>query len=393
MDIVGLCTGADGKTSFSFIEPRPKTVASLHADGMSAKKIASLLAMSSKEVRHTIESIESARAERSEAEIEARIEAERVDSERAEEQFCKSHRVSPFVYESQGPPRIKDFTTILFEVVLFMDGQVDKGYGAVASRAIRAGERLIAERPLGTCCKLGQRVIRAPSEAIRALDSRRRAAFFALCHDQFVHGSRKTVEGIWNSNAYPTCEHKDGREESSCFEYICRINHSCRPCCHVAWSKALEMQTVHAIAPISKGQEVTVSYIDYGLPRDERRALLKRKFGFDCMCELCSLSGAARDDSDARQRRLKAINALLAMSVVPNLFDLLEEKLEILAKEGLPPAWAHMDMVSAFTKCCSLGDYGTARRWMRRAIEAAILMLGADSSTVHDLKAILEQRS
>ena len=151
-----------------------------------------------------------------------------------------------------------------------------------------------------------------------------------------------------------TCEHKDGREESdSSWKYICRINHSCRPCCHVAWSKALEMQTVRNRTHLQRPGGHCVIHRLWIAAEDERRGLLKHQVWLR-LCELAFPGGAARADSDARQRRLKAINALLAMSVVPNLFDLLEEKLDILAKEGLPTAWAHMDMVSAFTKCCSL---------------------------------------
>lgn len=43
-----------------------------------------------------------------------------------------------------------------------------------------------------------------------------------------------------------------------------------------------------AIADIQTGQEVLTSYVDVSLPRHLRQADLKKQYGFDCDCSLCS---------------------------------------------------------------------------------------------------------
>ena len=115
------------------------------------------------------------RAERSKVEIEARIEAERVDSKRG---GAVLQVTSCFLHSSTEVKdhRIKDFTTILFEVVLSMDGEVDKGYGAgrrELSEQVNASSLSVPSVPAAS---LATNHRETSSEAIRALDSRRRAA-------------------------------------------------------------------------------------------------------------------------------------------------------------------------------------------------------------------------
>ena len=228
-----------------------------------------------------------------------------------------------------------------------------------------------------------------------------RAAFFSLSQSAALYGARKTAEGVWRSNAYPTVEHADGSTEAAVFAGACRINHACAPNAHVAWSKALTQQTVHAVRQIAAGDEVTVSYAVPGAARAARQTHLHGKFGFACACPLCVLTGVELEASDARQTRLGELATLLdgrgyrrdarGEDRAPTV-ALVTEKLRLLAAEGLPREWAHMDMVSAFTACCQRGDFAAARPWMCRAIAAARTMLGSDSKVVHDLEQILRQR-
>ena len=135
-----------------------------------------------------------------------------------------------------------------------------KGYGVVATSAIQAGERLLAERPLATCTKYGTlQDNRVFAKTVNALGSVDRKAFFELSQSERLYGARKTAEGVWRSNAYPLREHPDGRKEAAVYAYCCRINHACMPNVHIAWSESISMQTVHAIRPIAAGEEITVS--------------------------------------------------------------------------------------------------------------------------------------
>ena len=198
------------------------------------------------------------------------------------------------------------------------------------------------------------------------------------------------------SSRYPIIEHTNGSREGAVFADACRINHACCPNAHICWSKALAKQTVHAVHEIAAGDEITVSYAEPGSVCAARRSHLRNTFGFDCTCVLCALTGEALRASDARQRRLAALVALLAVpharrAAGTKTVDLVTEKLRLLKAEGLPVEWAHMDMVDAFTCCCVAGDFAAARPWMLSAIQAAQTMLGKDSKVVHDLERVLSQ--
>lgn len=154
------------------------------------------------------------------------------------------------------------------------------------------------------------------------------------------------------------------------------------------------------ISTVSVREYLTCLFTDAdpGKSRLSRRAHLRSKFGFDCDCALCALSGAALDASDTCQRRIGEIDVVL--DAAPGGRDghaqvvlLVSEKLRLFKSEGIPEAWVYMDMVSAFTHLCSKGDYDTARTWMHRAINAARTILGDDSPTVNDLNGIMNPSS
>lgn len=64
---------------------------------------------------------------------------------------------------------------------------------------------------------------------------------------------------------------------------------------------------VHAVRQIEEGEELTLSYI-LGGPSDERQEHLREYFDFSCACELCSLTGTEKRDSDARLRKAQELD-------------------------------------------------------------------------------------
>ena len=79
-----------------------------------------------------------------------------------------------------------------------------KGYGVVATRAIRRGERIMAESPLATCTKHAYRAHdpRLFARTVDSLPPAERADFYALSQSELLYGTQKTAEGVWRSNAY-----------------------------------------------------------------------------------------------------------------------------------------------------------------------------------------------
>ncbi|CAL8469524.1 g9065 [Coccomyxa elongata] len=64
------------------------------------------------------------------------------------------------------------------------------------------------------------------------------------------------------------------------------LNHSCHPNCVVARSAATA--AVHALRDIEEGEELTISYIDLGLPPSARCDELRKNFFFECTCDRCT---------------------------------------------------------------------------------------------------------
>lgn len=70
------------------------------------------------------------------------------------------------------------------------------------------------------------------------------------------------------------------------------FNHSCEPSCKLrhplggsSGGRSLEFVAARAIAA---GEQLTISYVDAALPREERRARLAESYYFDCACARCT---------------------------------------------------------------------------------------------------------
>jgi len=67
---------------------------------------------------------------------------------------------------------------------------------------------------------------------------------------------------------------------------ICSLlNHQCDPnCVAINNGKVLE---VRAIKPLNVGDEMSICYVNYLLPKLERKEKLQSQYYFDCQCEMC----------------------------------------------------------------------------------------------------------
>ena len=164
-----------------------------------------------------------------------------------------------------------------------------KGFGVLALKPFRRGQRILSETPLvvwesSTAGSSGSHCWSELDALVDELSADERSAFYGLCDKHSGNGAGKTAQGVWNSNSYPTediladgrASANDGVVRSACYAINCRINHSCRPNCHHAWNSTLRRQTVHALRDIAVGEEITVAYVggaELGV-RESRRAKL-----------------------------------------------------------------------------------------------------------------------
>lgn len=169
-----------------------------------------------------------------------------------------------------------------------------KGKGMVALVDIAKGIRILAEKPLFTGGNIldPQTMDDYIAEKIKALSKEDQRAFLEV-HNNFP--GKYPFSGITKTNALPL---GGGAIMGGIFLECSRINHSCIPNSNRNWNEHMGRETIHAVCLIKAGEEITISY-DRGGSREERHALLKTSFGFDCDCKLCSLSPAEVQCSDA----------------------------------------------------------------------------------------------
>ena len=79
------------------------------------------------------------------------------------------------------------------------------------------------------------------------------------------------------------------------------LNHSCYPDDLRGLRRAGEA-VLHCVPRHIRGDEITHSYVDCGVPTEQRRERLRSIYGFDCACERCtapwSLSDALLDGDE-----------------------------------------------------------------------------------------------
>lgn len=164
-----------------------------------------------------------------------------------------------------------------------------KGLGAFALRAIALGELVLAEAPLAMhelpsgdeLVPGGQASSEATATEVEALiagcTAGKRAAFYELCGGDAAHD-------IWNANAFRILDEDEGAF-IAVFARVARVNHSCQPNCFSTFNDEAKRQTVRALRPIERGEELLINYTGTqaaGMTRDARRELLQRRWGFTC---------------------------------------------------------------------------------------------------------------
>jgi hypothetical protein len=155
----------------------------------------------------------------------------------------------------------------------------------------------------------------------------------------------------------------------------------------ISWNATLRRQTVHAARRVACGEELTACFYGSdglsGMLRFERQTYLLDKFHFVCACDLCGKSGEARAQSEARQRRLRAIGESMGTSPRPaykRMRALVEEATGLLAAEQLPRSWAKLYMLRLISSSADTGDAKAAGEWARRAAACAREACGTDSA-------------
>ena len=289
------------------------------------------------------------------------------------------------------------------------------GVGLYAARAVRAGERVIAESPLATWCVAADATNAEKLRSFEAMAARlppqTAEAILRLSQSQ-LYGTTPSLLGTWQTNGLPINYENEARpgtitsdiasrKEAAVYATICRINHSCAPNCHAEWHSRRRVETVHALRDIALGEELTICYLQpRGMQRDERRARLRSEHGFVCRCARCELSGEAFTTSEARQRAVGEFHRPAECRAgSAAIVQRLNVRLRLMREEGMPAHWAWKPLIHSLVSSATAEfnhDRSEATRrhamaWAERARDALSCAAGKDHPASQFVANFLEQ--
>ncbi|KAF5538177.1 SET domain-containing protein [Fusarium phyllophilum] len=273
---------------------------------------------------------------------------------------------------------------------LYEQGYPWKRQRPFAKVDLPAGTRILCEEPLlvaSTAIPGDLEATAAPR--LKALSKSQQREFLSL-HNNFP--GKDPFSGIIRTNALPC---GPGSIVGAVYPTICLINHSCLPNSHNNWNSEAGHETIHAIRPIKAGEEITISYGEGG-PSNVRRPMLKKSFGFDCACSLCSLPPSQLKASDERRVRIQQLGTSITdvFTMVDNPEANLKACLSLLhtlqEEYGVCVAPHNARLYhDAFQICIAHGAVGGPTTFAERSYQARVICEGEDSPGTLKMKSLV----
>ncbi|TQV90370.1 phosphotransferase enzyme family protein [Cordyceps javanica] len=217
------------------------------------------------------------------------------------------------------------------------------------------------------------------NDAVGGLPTPAKAMFWNL----FGQPSHSPAGGRINTNAF-SIDIED-TEHYAVFPEIARLNHDCRPNAAYFFDEATLTHYVHAITDIHPGTELTITYIDPHMQREDRMRTLFDTWGFNCSCSTCSLAAQLSRASDARLDEIEEIledfdedEEIMSSTMALTLISLYEQE-----RLYGPLAEAYRFAATAF---CAEGDVWNTVKYANLAIEIGMLENGFDSENLESLR-------
>ncbi|KKY37506.1 putative set domain-containing protein 5 [Diaporthe ampelina] len=205
-----------------------------------------------------------------------------------------------------------------------------KGFGVFATRPIARGTRIMADKILLSINNEDTSILDAAARlsaedrhrllGLSMNDAKRKSLSYlaAAAWGSFpslgsITQSRDLLNIFYNNNF--SISGTSGKR--AVFLNVARLNHSCVPNAQGNLNTALPGRqfTIHALREIGDGEEITISYLHDELAiRSARQQRLKEGYGFECACEICSITASAERHDQSHQRRLKIQEMLVAFS-------------------------------------------------------------------------------
>ena len=161
----------------------------------------------------------------------------------------------------------------------------DRGKGLFAKLDFKVGDEMIREAP---CFVIASGISDYDRhDAFQNVSIAKKRLVMSLTD---VFSARAGLMGIVNTNSISMGVDMLGVSSATggIFPLMTRINHACKPNARYVWREDLGKELLFAIRPISKGDEITVTYIARYASRQKRQQELKQRWRFDCACVTCT---------------------------------------------------------------------------------------------------------
>ncbi|KAK3374908.1 hypothetical protein B0H63DRAFT_260256 [Podospora didyma] len=277
-----------------------------------------------------------------------------------------------------------------------------KGMGLEAKKHIRRGDLIMANT---VSLMIDYRVfdeitkedyMQLQVAAVDNLPAPHRAAVLELSTHHATNLSHiEKIDKLTATNAFDIAPDADDEDQDHSFfvvfPEIARMNHDCRPNADYYYDHATLTQYIHALRDIMPGEEITLSYINPAMTRADRMRRLKRIWGFDCACHLCTQAQKSADASDKRIEQIKGLywefrNKKQDSRATPQMAELL---ISLYEQERLGGSMYEGYALAAL-EYNGVGDPWTATKFARLAIEYGLTTVGDKDADVKDMLQLAE---
>lgn len=262
-----------------------------------------------------------------------------------------------------------------------------KGKGLVAIEKISKGTRILSEEPIITVPRnepVSELLRTSICQQVDALSEHQRRAFLSMHNIHTYGNAAEQYLGIVRTNALPIETDGSG---GGIFLEACRINHACDNNAQKNWNENIKRHTVHALRDIYKGEEITIYYLDVHKNYEARHEALQAKFGFTCLCRLCSLPPEQSQESDRRLDEIYRLDGLIGRGGIEGILSsplrtlrYVDQQVRLYNEQGPGDAGLPRAFLDAAQIAIANGDLARGRIFAERAVSGWWTALGGDST-------------
>ncbi|KAI0115498.1 heterokaryon incompatibility protein-domain-containing protein [Nemania sp. FL0031] len=262
-----------------------------------------------------------------------------------------------------------------------------KGKGLVAIQKISKGTRILSEEPIITIARNrlnGERPQISIYQQVASLNEHQQRAFLSMHNIHPYEDAAERYLGIFKTNSLPA---EAVGDTGAIFLEACRINHACDNNAQKNWNEKIKRHTVHALRDIDEGEEITITYLGPLKNRRARQKALQEKFGFTCLCHLCSLPPEQSQESDRRLEEIHRLDGVIDQLgiegiLVSPLRTLLyfDQQVHLYRDQGREDVGFAQAFVNAAQLAIANGDLARGRIFAERAASVWKTTVGDDDT-------------